>query len=118
MIQRGKNIFILCIFTITIIHANLDDDIRAIQSAPASERYKLMNAFKKNLIKMNEKERIKAITMLGKKSNKKNAKKALEELKKEDKRKRLRKEVEQQQIETENIANETEDFNGGDNDNE
>jgi len=118
MIRIRKYIVILFVFIITNVHANIDDDIKAIQNAPTKERFKLMNAFKKNLIKMNEDERIHALTKLGKTSNSKHTKKALEELKKEYKRKQFRKKIEQQQIGTENIVSETQDINGGDNDNE
>ena len=118
MMPRGKMILIISVLAMTLLYANIDDDIQEIQNAPPSKRYKLMNAFKKKLIKMNEKKRIEAIKKLGKKSNSKNTKQALEELKKEQERKRLKKETEQQQIATDNVENETEDFNGGDNDNE
>jgi len=118
MMPRGKILLIISLLAMTILYANIDDDIQKIQNAPPSERYKLMNEFKKKLIKMNEKKRIDAIKKLGKKSNSKNIKQALEEIKRAQERKRLRKETEQQQIETDNIENETEDFNGGDNDND
>ncbi len=43
---------------------NIDKQIEAIQQAPASERYKLMNRFKREILRMQEQERIEAIRKL------------------------------------------------------
>ncbi len=120
MVSISKITLILFVYTITILHANIDEEIQAIRHAPITERYKLMNDFKKNLIKMNEKERMEALKKLTKNKNQKNVKKALQELqrKNKDKSKHMRKEIERQQINIDNVVNETEDFNGGDNDHE
>lgn len=65
-----KRFFIHSILSLIIsiipIHAKntIDAQIEAIQKAPISERFKLMNAFKKNIITMKEEERIHALMEL------------------------------------------------------
>jgi len=46
------------------LSANIDTQIEAIRNAPVEERFMLMNAFKKEIVHMQEKERIDAITKL------------------------------------------------------
>jgi len=106
------------VYTILPLYANIDSQIEAIQNASAQERFKLMNAFKKNLVKMKKKERIEAMTKLTKQSKNKQAKKVLEELKLKSTLSQTKKHLEQQQIHEDNVAPETDDMNGGDNDNE
>jgi len=90
-----------------MLHADIDSQIDAIKNASVEERFKLMNAFKRDLIKMKEEERIKAITKLSKKSSKIHAKKALDELKENAKRRNIQKHLEMHHIDEDNIVNET-----------
>ena len=96
--------------------ADIDAQIEAIKNASVEERFKLMNAFKKNLIQMKEEERIKAMTKLTTKSNNKHAIKALKSLKDETKRQKIRKQLEYHHIKEDNIVNQTTDTEGGEND--
>ena len=95
--------------------ADVDAQIEAIKNASVEERFKLMNAFKKNLIQMKEEERIKAMTKLTSKSNSKHAKKALDELKEHTKRNTIQNHIEHHSIDEDTIVNET-DNQGGEND--
>ncbi|PTB83651.1 hypothetical protein C9926_01770, partial [Sulfurovum lithotrophicum] len=108
-----KRIFFSCIVFVTLftnlIYANIDAEIDAIKHASVKERFKLMNAFKKNLIKMKEEERIKAMTKLTIQSKNKHAKKALDELKQHAKRKNIQNHIEYHAIDEDNIVNETDD---------
>ena len=63
------------------LFSNMDARIKAIQNAPIEERFKLMNAFKKEIILMQEQERIEAITKLKSITQSKYGTHALEELK-------------------------------------
>jgi len=63
------------------LFANMDARIKAIQNAPIEERFKLMNAFKKEIILMQEQERIEAITKLKSITQSKYSTHALKELK-------------------------------------
>jgi len=99
-----------------VLHADIDAQIDAIKNASVEERFKLMNAFKRDLIKMKEEERIKAITKLSEKSNKKHAKKALDELKQNAKRRRIQKHLDTHHIDDDNIVNELTDQEGGESD--
>lgn len=97
-------------------YADIDAQIEAIQNASVEERFKLMNAFKKNLIEMKEEERMKAMTKLTTQSNNKHAKKALESFKKETTKQKIRKQIEYHHIDEDNIVNQTTDSEGGEND--
>jgi hypothetical protein len=108
--------FLLLVSCNTILlHANVDAQIEAIKNASVEERFKLMNAFKKNLIKMKEEERIKAMTKLTIQSKNKHAKKALDELKQHSKRKNIQNHIEHHSIDEDNIIGVTDD-QGGEND--
>jgi len=96
-----------------MLHADIDAQIYAIKNASVEERFKLMNAFKRDLIKMKEEERIKAITKLSEKSNKAHAKKALNELKQNTKRKDIQKQIEQHHIDDDAIVSQVTDQGGG-----
>lgn len=87
-----------------VLHADIDAQIDAIKHASVAERFKLMNAFKRNLVKMKEEERIKAITKLSKKANTIQAKKALNELKENAKRRHIQKQLETHHIDADNIV--------------
>jgi len=63
------------------LFANIDARIEAIQRAPIKERFKLMNAFKQDIIQMKEEERIHAITKLKGITQSKYAHRALKEIK-------------------------------------
>ena len=108
-------LILLTLFTNLIYANNIDEQIDAIKHATIEERFKLMNEFKKNLIKMKEKERIDAIKKLSSKQNNKNAKKALDELEQHTKRNKIQKQIEHNNIDEDNIINET-DNQGGEND--
>lgn len=60
--------------------ANIDAQIEAIQKAPIEERFKLMNAFKKEVVHMQEEERISAIHKLKSVTRSKHTNRALKEL--------------------------------------
>lgn len=62
------------------MYANIDARIDEIKKAPIEERFKLMNAFKKDVIKMQNQERINAITKLKEITNSPHSKKVLSEL--------------------------------------
>jgi len=111
------NILLLLCSTTFILHADIDAQIDAIKNASVEERFKLMNAFKKNLIKMKKEERIKAIIKLSKKSNNTHAKKALDELNQNSKREHIQNQIEHNHIDEDNIVNETNDEGGEENDN-
>lgn len=64
------------------LYADIDERIKAIQHAPASERYKLMNAFKRELVQMKEEERISALKKLSRINQSKHARSVLKELSK------------------------------------
>lgn len=61
---------LILLLSISPIYSNIDDDIDNIRDASNAERFKLMNEFKKKIIKMKQKERIKAIQKLSKVNNK------------------------------------------------
>lgn len=64
------------------LYANIDARIEAIQNASVEERFKLMNAFKKEVVHMKEEERIDAITKLKSITRSQHSSRALSELKK------------------------------------
>jgi len=107
---------IISICMSSILYADIDAQIDAIKNASTEERFKLMNTFKRNLLKMKEEERIKAITKLSEKSNTTHAKKALDELKQNAKRRHIQKHLETHHIDEDNIVNETTDQEGGESD--
>ena len=96
---------------------SIDTEIEAIQKAPVSERFKLMNALKKKLVKMKEKERIEALSKLRASTKSKKAKKAIDDIEKRSKsiaRQHLENEMEN---EVENqVQDNNEDNEGGDDD--
>ena len=78
-----KYIYILlgCIILSFSLYANkIDTQIEAIQKASESERFKLMNAFKREIIQMNETQRIEALDKLQAINNNKHAESTLKEL--------------------------------------
>ena len=75
-----KKTFTLFIFLVLVLFANIDDQITAIQKASASERFILMNNFKKEIVQMQEKERLHAINKLQSITQSKHADKARIEL--------------------------------------
>jgi len=54
-------------------YGNIDEQIDAIKNASSKDKFILMNKFKKEVIKMQEKERILAINKLAKMSKSKNS---------------------------------------------
>jgi len=102
--------------TALMLHADIDAQIDAIKNASVKERFKLMNAFKRELVKMKEQERIKAIAKLSETSNSQHAKKALDELKQHSKRKDIQNRIEHHHIDDDNIVSQTTDQEGGESD--
>lgn len=101
---------VLFIFLSLSLFANIDEQIEAIQKAPVSKRFMLMNAFKKKIVKMREKERIHAMSKLKSIMKSKHADKVFKELK-NNIRDSAESEVEDQ-VERENeeqVENETQD---------
>ncbi len=78
--------FLLILCLISSLYANIDDDIDSIKNASNRDRFKLMNALKKKIIKMKQKERIKAIKKLSRLSNKRKTRKILKEIEKRHKK--------------------------------
>jgi hypothetical protein len=64
------------------LYANIDARIDAIQNAPVEERFMLMNAFKKEVVHMQEAERIDAITKLKSITQSRHSDRAIKELQK------------------------------------
>ena len=62
------------------LYANIDARIEAIQNAPVEERFMLMNAFKKEVVHMQEEERIDAITKLRSITQSRHSDRAIREL--------------------------------------
>jgi hypothetical protein len=109
------SVAISIVFTLPLC-ANIDEQIKAIRNAPIEKRFELMNAFKKELILMKETERIQALKKLTVHSKKQDANKVLEALKKHTAQQKARQQLEIQYIDIDNIQNETQDQNGGDED--
>jgi len=84
-----KRLVLILFFVLNLhiaLHADIDDRIKAIQHAPAAERYKLMNAFKREIVQMKEHERIEALKKLSHINRSKNAQSVLKELTKHSRR--------------------------------
>lgn len=80
MIFKYLSIILITVSLVVPLHADIDAQIQAIQSAPVSERFKLMNAFKQKMIQMKEEERIKAMKKIQSITRSKHADKAFREL--------------------------------------
>jgi len=106
-------IFILLYST---LYANIDSQIEAIQNASPQERFELMNAFKKKILLLKAKERREALTKLFKGSSKKPVQKVLDEIHTQKQIQQTQKQLEQAAMIQDTIATETEDSNGGDDD--
>jgi hypothetical protein len=113
-----KIIFFL--FLCISLFANIDSQIEAIQKAPVAERFKLMNAFKKKIIQMQEKERIQAMSKLQSITQSKHADKAFKELRnhanvrqskihRNTREQHLRPEIHQEESTQEHVENEVEE---------
>ncbi len=72
--------WVLCIALSLPIISDVDSQIEAIQKASVSERFKLMNAFKREIVQMKETERIEALTKLRSINSSKHANAALREI--------------------------------------
>ena len=70
----------MLLFSFAALYANIDERIEAIQKAPVEERFMLMNAFKKDIIHMQEEERIDAITKLRSITQSRHSERAIKEL--------------------------------------
>ncbi|SHO80697.1 hypothetical protein MNB_SV-15-300 [hydrothermal vent metagenome] len=62
-----KILLLFIYISISILYGNsIDDKIKALKNAPTKEKFKLMNAIKKEIASMHQKERFKAIKKLQK----------------------------------------------------
>ena len=59
--------WLIILLPLLLFSFDLDKEIEKLQTLPPSERYKLMNKIKIEILKLNEKERIKALKKLLKK---------------------------------------------------
>jgi hypothetical protein len=58
-------IAVMFLFCSLLLFCNsIDEEIEAIQKAPVEERYRLMNALKKRIVRMKEKKRLQSIKKL------------------------------------------------------
>lgn len=73
---------LLSLLFIVPLYADIDARIEAIQNASVEERFMLMNAFKKEVVHMQEEERIDAITKLKSITQSQHSNRALKELQK------------------------------------
>jgi len=116
-----KHVFIKFIIVFVLAlqdsYADIDAQIQAIQNASVEEKFKLMNAFKKSLIQMQEKERIEAVKKLSKNAKNTQAKKVFKELEENTKRATMQKYIEYQQM-TEDTINNNIDLSEGGEDND
>ena len=117
MKQFCIQLIIVGILAMQRTYADVDAQIQAIQNASVEEKFKLMNAFKKSLLQMQEQERIEAVKKLSKNSKNKQAKKVLKELEENTKRATMQKHIEHQQM-TEDTINNNIDLSEGGEDND
>jgi len=112
-----KSLFIFfCTLFPLWLQGNIDAQIEAMRNAPIEERFRLMNAFKQEIVEMKEEERIHAITQLKSITQSKYGDRALREIKthtqrtqhKEDKDEQKEKFNERDNEDTEDANNETE----------
>ena len=114
--KRAVILFFILLHVTLLWSKSIDAEIEAIQKAPVSERFKLMNALKKKLVKMKERERMEALSKLRASTKSKKAKKAIGDVEKRTKsiaRQHLENEMENQ---IENQVQENNEEDGGDDD--
>ena len=70
----------MLLLSFVFLYADIDARIEAIQNAPVEERFMLMNAFKKEMLNMQEEERIDAITKLKSITQSRHSDRAIREL--------------------------------------
>ena len=109
----GIKLIIVFVLLTVSTYANIDAQIKAIQNASVDEKFKLMNAFKKSLIQMQEKERIEAVKKLSSNTKSTRAKKVLKELEENTQRSKMKKHIEHQQITEDSINNNIDLSEGG-----
>ena len=100
-----RRVLLLFLAINLFLFANIDDEIEAIQKAKVSEKFKLMNAFKKKIIKMKAKERLKALKKLQLATKNKKTSKAFLLLQKRMRQKAKKEEHKNAQIEEEILLN-------------
>lgn len=83
-----KAILFMILFLLPL-WGDIDAQIEAIQRAPVSERFKLMNDFKKKIIQMREKERMEAVRKLQSITQNKDSKKVFKSLKNKKKKQHI-----------------------------
>ena len=86
--------YLLSLLLMVPLYANIDARIEAIQNASLEERFMLMNAFKREVVHMQEEERIDAITKLKSITRSQHSDRALRELEKHTKPKYIHKDHE------------------------
>ncbi len=94
------------------LYADIDAQIRAIQNAPLSKRFKLMNKLKRNMVQMQENERIEALKKLATKPNNKQTKKLLKALEEYSKRKKIHLQMETHHLGEDGILSSLDDQEG------
>ena len=101
ILYASLTFFILLVLP-SILHADIDAQIEAIRHAPVAERFKLMNAFKQEIVQMKEEERIHAITQLKGITKSKYANRAINEIKNHAHTKKVNHKEQAMENETEN----------------
>jgi hypothetical protein len=76
-----KKIFLLILLLYTPLFSSIDEQIEAMQHASDAERFEMMNQFKKELVKLQEEERIHAMKKLISITESNNSHEVMEELK-------------------------------------
>jgi len=107
-----KNIFLLIVFFSISLFSNIDEQIEAMENASEEERFEMMNLFKKELIKLQEEERIDAMKKLISITESNNSEEVMEELKNNSNENNTLEEHIEDEIKNdieENIENETEE---------
>lgn len=75
-----KKVFLLVLLLYTPLFSSIDEQIEAMQNASDEERFEMMNHFKKEVIKLQEEERIEAMKKLISITESNNSEEVMEEL--------------------------------------
>jgi len=73
-------ILLIALLPVLMISADIDTQIEALKKAPPEKRFEIMNALKREIIKLKSEERIKAIKRLKDITQSPNAKRVLSEI--------------------------------------
>jgi len=107
-----QKIFLFLFLSSMMLFSNIDEQIEAMEQASEEERFEMMNRFKKELIKLQEEERIDAMKKLISITESNNSKEVMEELKSNSSENNTLEEHIEDEIKDdieENIENETEE---------